>query len=79
MSTFFLAGAWTFGRRVVDTLGRGIVHDSGIFTLQTSIVVLGFIGLALFAGNQFGVPASTSMTTVDAIAGLGMANSTGRY
>ena len=31
------------------------------------------VGLALFAGNVFGVPASTSMTAVGAIAGLGVA------
>lgn len=74
MSAFFSLGAWTFGRRVVDTLGGDIVHDTGVFTLETSVVVLFFIGLALFVGNLLSVPSSTSMTTVGAIAALGIAS-----
>lgn len=73
MSVFFLIGAWTIGRRVVDTLGRDLVTDPGVFTIESSIVVLFFIGGALFVGNYYGVPASTSMTAVGAIAGLGVA------
>jgi PiT family inorganic phosphate transporter len=73
MSAFFFVGAWTIGRRVVDTLGTELVTDPGVFTMQTSIVVLFFIGGALFVGNSVGVPASTSMTAVGAIAGLGVA------
>ncbi|WP_226004027.1 inorganic phosphate transporter [Natrinema salinisoli] len=73
MTVFFFVGAWTIGRRVVDTLGRDLVTDPGIFTLEASIGVLFFIGLALFVGNFFGVPASTSMTAVGAIAGLAFA------
>jgi PiT family inorganic phosphate transporter len=74
MTVFFFVGAWTIGRRVVTTLGSDLVSDPGVFTLSTSIAVLFFIGLALFVGNIFGVPASTSMTAVGAIAGLGFAN-----
>jgi PiT family inorganic phosphate transporter len=73
MAVFFFVGAWTVGRRVVNTLGRDLVTDPGVFTLETSIVVLFFIGGALFVGNYAGVPASTSMTAVGAIAGLGVA------
>ncbi|WP_248517999.1 inorganic phosphate transporter [Salinarchaeum laminariae] len=73
MSVFFFVGAWTIGRRVVDTLGSDLVGDPGVFTLEASIVVLLFIGLALFVGNYAGVPASTSMTAVGSIAGLGVA------
>jgi PiT family inorganic phosphate transporter len=73
MSIFFFLGAWTIGRRVVDTLGTELVGDPGVFTLEASIVVLFFIGAALFVGNYAGVPASTSMTAVGAIAGLGVA------
>jgi PiT family inorganic phosphate transporter len=73
MSIFFFVGAWTIGRRVVNTLGRELVTDPGVFTIETSIVVLFFIGGALFVGNYAGVPASTSMTAVGAIAGLGVA------
>ncbi len=73
MSVFFLIGGWTIGRRVVETLGVELVTDPGVFTIQSSIVVLFFIGGALFVGNYYGVPASTSMTAVGAIAGLGIA------
>jgi len=73
MALFFFVGAWTLGRRVVTTLGSDLVYDPGVFTIETSIVVLFFIGGALFVGNYAGVPASTSMTAVGAIAGLGVA------
>ena len=73
MSVFFMLGAWTLGRRVVETLGRDLLSDPAVFTVETSIVVLFFIGAALFVGNYAGVPASTSMTAVGAIAGLGIA------
>jgi PiT family inorganic phosphate transporter len=73
MTVFFFVGAWTLGREVVDTLGNSLITNPGVFTLETSIGVLFFIGLALFVGNVFGVPASTSMTAVGAIAGLGVA------
>lgn len=72
MSVFFFVGALTIGRRVVETLGTDIVGGADVFTLQTATVVLLFIGIALFIGNYFGVPASTSMTAVGAIAALGV-------
>lgn len=73
MSVFFFLGAWTIGRRVVDTLGRDLVHTTTVFSIEASVVVLFFIGAALMIGNIFGVPSSTSMTAVGAIAGLGLA------
>jgi PiT family inorganic phosphate transporter len=75
MSVFALAGGWTVGRRVVETLGGQVVPRSQ-FTLAASIAVLFFIGFALFLSNVAGVPASTSMTAVGAIAGLGLATGT---
>jgi len=72
MTGFALLGGWTVGRNVIDTMGGEIV-DPGLFTLQASVIVLLFIGGALLVSNLFGVPASTSMTAVGAIAGLGAA------
>ncbi|MFP9191567.1 inorganic phosphate transporter [Natronosalvus vescus] len=73
MSVFFFIGAWTIGPAVVDTLGNDLITDSDIFTLEANVAVLFFIGGALFIGNYAGVPASTSMTAVGAIAALGLA------
>ncbi|QSG10222.1 inorganic phosphate transporter [Halapricum desulfuricans] len=74
MTVFALAGGLTVGREVVDTLGSDIVTTE--FTMVVSIVVLFFVGFALFLSNVAGVPASTSMTAVGAIAGLGLAEHT---
>ena len=73
MSVFFFIGGWLIGPAVVETLGEGIIDRPGVLSLETGIAILFFIGLALFCGNLFGVPASTSMTAVGAIAGLGLA------
>ncbi|QLH80745.1 inorganic phosphate transporter [Halosimplex pelagicum] len=74
MTGFALLGGWTVGREVIDTLGSDIVTTA--FTLEISIGVLFFVGLALFLSNVAGVPASTSMTAVGAMAGLGLARGT---
>lgn len=73
MSIFFFIGAATIGPQVVDTLGNELVHDTAVFTMRSNVAVLFFIGGALFVGNYAGVPASTSMTAVGAIAALGLA------
>lgn len=75
MSVFFFLGGWFIGPAVVRTLGHELVPREA-FTLEAGIIVLFFIGAALFFGNHFGVPASTSMTAVGAIAGLGIATGT---
>ncbi|WP_224270672.1 inorganic phosphate transporter [Haloprofundus salinisoli] len=75
MAVFALLGGWTVGREVVQTMGGEIVPQSQ-FTLVASVAVLLFVGLALLVSNTFGVPASTSMTAVGAIAGLGLATDT---
>ena len=75
MAAFALLGGWTVGRNVIDTMGGDIVPSSE-FTLAASVGVLFFVGAALLVSNLFGVPASTSMTAVGAIAGLGVATGT---
>jgi PiT family inorganic phosphate transporter len=75
MTGFALLGAWTAGRQVIKTMGGQIVPQDQ-FTLAASVAVLFFVGLALLISNTFGVPASTSMTAVGAIAGLGVATGT---
>ncbi len=75
MSVCFLLGGWLIGPAVVRTLGEELVPRS-VLTLESGIVVMFFIGVALYCGNLFGVPASTSMTAVGSIAGLGIATGT---
>ena len=75
MTGFALLGGWTVGREVIETMGGQIV-PSDQFTLAASVAILFFVGLALLISNTFGVPASTSMTAVGAIAGLGLASGT---
>lgn len=72
MTGFVFLGGWTVGRNVIDTLGGQIVPKAA-FSIEASIVVLTFIGLGMLVANLYGVPVSTSMTAVGAIAGLGLA------
>ncbi|QSG05594.1 inorganic phosphate transporter [Halapricum desulfuricans] len=72
MTVFVFLGGWTVGRNVIDTLGGDLVPQSA-FSAEASVVVLGFIGLGMLFANLYGVPVSTSMTAVGAIAGLGLA------
>ena len=75
MTVFALIGGWTVGRNVISTMGGKIVPASQ-FSATASAVILFFIGLSLLISNLSGVPASTSMTAVGAIAGLGVATGT---
>lgn len=72
MTVSVFLGGWTVGRNVIDTLGGEIVPETA-FSVEASIVVLLFIGLGMLLANIYGVPVSTSMTAVGAIAGLGLA------
>ncbi len=78
MTGFALLGGATVGTNVIDTMGGQIV-PSDAFSLAASVGVLFFVGLALLVSNLFGVPASTSMTAVGAIAGLGVARGSVRW
>jgi len=72
---FALLGAWTVGRNVIDTMSSSIV-PAAQFSPEASVGVLFFTGLSLLISNLYGVPASTSMTAVSAIVGLGLATGT---
>ncbi|QZA87788.1 inorganic phosphate transporter family protein [Salinarchaeum sp. IM2453] len=77
MTFFVFLGGWTVGRNVMDTLSGGIITIE--LTLSAGVAILFFIGLGILAANIFGVPVPTSMTTVGAIAGLGLATDTLNY
>jgi PiT family inorganic phosphate transporter len=72
---FALLGAWTVGRNVIDTMSSSIV-PAAQFSPVASVGVLFFTGMSLLVSNLYGVPASTSMTAVGAIVGLGLATGT---
>ena len=72
---FGFLGAWTVGRNVIATMSSNIVPAMQ-FTPVASVVVLFFTGASLLISNLYGVPASTSMTAVGAIVGLGLASGT---
>jgi PiT family inorganic phosphate transporter len=77
MTVFVFIGGWTVGRNVMTTLSEGIITTE--LTLSAGVAVLFFIGLGILVANIFGVPVPTSMTTVGAIAGLGLATDTLNY
>ncbi|MFC4540715.1 anion permease [Halosolutus amylolyticus] len=77
MTFFVFFGGWTVGRNVMDTLSEGIITID--LTLTSGVAILFFIGLGILVANVFGVPVPTSMTTVGAIAGLGLATGTLNY
>lgn len=77
MTVFVFLGGWTVGRNVMDTLSGDIITAE--LTLSAGVAVLFFIGLGILVANVFGVPVPTSMTTVGAIAGLGLATETLNY
>ncbi|OTE98877.1 inorganic phosphate transporter [Halorubrum sp. SD683] len=77
MTAFVFLGGWTVGRNVMDTLSGGIITTE--LSLSAGVAVLFFIGLGILIANIFGVPVPTSMTTVGAIAGLGLATDTLDY
>ncbi|MCO8245417.1 MULTISPECIES: inorganic phosphate transporter [unclassified Haladaptatus] len=72
---FGFLGAWTVGRNVIATMSSSIIPATQ-FTPAASVAVLFFTGASLLISNLYGVPASTSMTAVGAIVGLGLASNT---
>ncbi len=79
MTFFVFLGGWTVGRNVMGTLSEEIITIEGGIPLAAGVAVLFFIGLGMLIANIFGVPVPTSMVTVGAIAGLGLATGTLNY
>jgi len=77
MTVFVFLGGMTVGQNVMQTLSDDIITID--LTLSAGVAVLFFIGLGILVANIFGVPVPTSMTTVGAIAGLGLATGTVNY
>ncbi|MFP9192239.1 inorganic phosphate transporter [Natronosalvus vescus] len=77
MTFFVFLGGATVGQNVMDTLSGDIITIE--ISLAAGVAVLFFIGLGILIANVFGVPVPTSMTTVGAIAGLGLATGTLNY
>ena len=77
MTFFVFLGGMTVGQNVMQTLSDDIITTD--LTLTAGVAVLFFIGLGILVANIFGVPVPTSMTTVGAIAGLGLATDTLNY
>ncbi|MFB6278700.1 MAG: anion permease [Salinibacter sp.] len=71
MTGFAFLGGWTVGRNVIATLAEDIIAVS--ISLQQGVALLFFIGFGILLSNLLSVPVPTSMTTVGAIAGLGLA------
>ena len=77
MTVFVFLGGITVGQNVMQTLSADIVTVE--LTLEAGVAILFFIGMGILVANVFGVPVPTSMTTVGAIAGLGLATGTLNY
>lgn len=68
---FALLGALLLGDKVAATLSKGIVPTEFI-TIHSVIIILFSATLSLFVANLMKIPQSTSMSTIAAIAGVGM-------
>ena len=66
-------GAWTYGQKVADTVGKGItpLDIPGAFVAQISSA----FGMHLF--SMFGIPVSTSSAIVGAVVGVGLVKGAG--
>jgi len=66
---------WVLGRRAASHSDNGWTNrPRELVYVSSQCCSIVFVGLALLISNTFGVPASTSMTAVGAIAGLGLAS-----
>lgn len=65
---FVFAGALIAGKKVVATIGKGILPNETVTLALTSIILLS-VALSLFFANMLKVPQSTSQSTVAALVG----------
>lgn len=68
---FVFLGAVFLGHRVAGTLSDKIIPRE-LLTADTIVIIFLTTTICLFAANLLGVPQSTSMVTVAAIAGIGL-------
>lgn len=68
---FVFFGAILAGKKVVLTLGKGLVPSDELTLTITTIVLLS-VAISLLIANLLGVPQSTSQSTVFALAGPGI-------
>lgn len=69
---FVILGAVSLGHHVSITLGRNIVSPD-ILSQPALVIIFLVAGMSMFAGNIINIPQSTSLVTVAAIAGVGIA------
>lgn len=65
---FVFGGALIAGKKVVATIGKGIIPPENINLILTSII-LASVALSLFFANILKVPQSTSQATISALVG----------
>lgn len=70
---FVLLGALVLGQQVSTTLGEKLMPQA-LLTPSTLVVIFGSASLSLFVANMMKIPQATSVVTVAAIAGVGLAH-----
>lgn len=75
---FVILGAMILGHHVSKTLGRNIVSPD-ILSEPALVIIFLVAGISMFAGNMINIPQSTSLVTVAAIVGVGVAVDTVNY
>lgn len=65
---FVFAGALLAGKKVVETLGGGIL-PADVMTLTLTSIILLSVAISLLTANLMGIPQSTSQSTVFALMG----------
>ena len=68
---FVILGAVLLGKEVANTLSKGIIPVE-LITTKSVLIILFTATLSLFVANLMHIPQSTSLSTVAAIAGVGI-------